>query len=122
MNYFSIHAAPGGRTPSMIASESIPLQSLRHPSITQEEPSMEPLNELTPLRTLHSSIDETHEDSMSPDSVVSSPVHPRIRPTTSSSGSNSSGTPARKRLVRQGSSIMEAPTDSTGAIIITPWW
>jgi len=28
----------------------------------------------------------------------------------------------RKRLVRQGSNTMEAPTDSTGAIMITPWW
>ncbi|ODM95936.1 Organic cation transporter 1 [Orchesella cincta] len=28
----------------------------------------------------------------------------------------------RKRLVRQGSNTLEAPTDSTGAIMITPWW
>ncbi len=28
----------------------------------------------------------------------------------------------RKRLVRQGSSTMEAPTNSAGAIMITPWW
>jgi len=75
---------------------------------------------MSQLKRMDSSVGSEHSFPTGSGGAVLSETSP-LRATGSRGNSGEGSRRQSKRLVRQGSTL-EAPTDSKGAIIITPWW